>query len=133
MVLDNQRILMYWLYGLGLVLAYVLYKFITSVTELISTLALQDLLLTGFWAEGGAALVALGLAAAAVEYTRRNERANKFGVEAVAEIRKVTWPGWKDVRGTTLVVIGVTFVVAGILFVFDKIYDFIMNLVYSLA
>ncbi len=128
MTVDNQRLLQYSLYGLGVVVWFIIWRLLGSLVEialLVQRAAPPEIPLVGSL-NNLAALVALGLTAAVVEYARRHKKANKFGVEVVSELRKVTWPTWKDVKGTTLVVIGVTFVVAIILFAFDKFYELIM-------
>jgi len=132
MTLDNQKLLMYWLYGLALVLAFVLYKFITSVYDLVTAMFMQGLLLSENTVESAAAILALGITAAAAEYVRRNNTTNRFGIEVVGELRRVAWPNWKEVRGTTLVVLGVTIVVSFILFIMDKVYDGLMAILYGL-
>jgi preprotein translocase SecE subunit len=135
MTWDNQRLLQYALYGLALVVWFVVWKFFTSVSDLILLLrhmpqvevpllgSLNNLL----------ALVALAVSAGAAEYARRNEVSNRFGVEVLSELRKVSWPNWIDVRGTTLVVLGVTMVVSAILWFFDTIYDFLVQQLFKLA
>ena len=66
-------------------------------------------------------------------YAWRNEVAKKFGIEVVSELRKVTWPSWKEIKGATLIVLGVTFAVSFVLFIFDKIYDGIVGFIFRLA
>jgi preprotein translocase SecE subunit len=135
MTWDNQRLLQYALYGLALVAWFVVWKFFTSVSDLILLLrhmpqvevpvlgSLNNLL----------ALVALAVSSGAAEYARRNPVSNKFGVEVLTELRKVSWPNWIDVRGTTLVVLGVTMVVSAVLWFFDTIYDFLVQQLFKLA
>lgn len=135
MTVDNQRLLQYGLYGLGVVVWYVVWRFMGSIIEIVSLAMHQATPEIPIFGTLGnvAALVALALTVAAVEYARRNAVSNRFGLEVVSELRKVTWPNWKDVRGTTLVVVGVTLAVSLILLVFDKIYDGLMKLLYMLA
>ena len=50
-------------------------------------------------------------------------RYRDFFREAWRELRdKVTWPGWKEVRGTTIVVVVVVFAISLFLFVCDYIF-----------
>jgi preprotein translocase SecE subunit len=50
-------------------------------------------------------------------------RYRTFFREAWRELRdKVTWPGWKEVRGTTIVVVILVFAVSAFLFVCDYIF-----------
>ncbi|HUT52238.1 MAG TPA: preprotein translocase subunit SecE [bacterium] len=135
MTLDNQRVLQYTLYGLGLVVWFVVWKFLGSVTDLILVVRhLPQVDVPGFGNLNNLyALVALGITAGAVEYARRHAVANKFGIEVIAELRKVTWPNWAEVRGTTVVVLGVTLAVSLILFAFDSVYDFLIRALFKLA
>jgi preprotein translocase subunit SecE len=41
--------------------------------------------------------------------------------ELQLEMRRVTWPGWKQVRATTVVVIACVFAFAAYFFVVDKV------------
>ena len=135
MVTDNQRLLQYGLYGLGIVMWFVTWRMFSGVIDLTSQIMSWrpgDIPIAGSLSNLSA-LVSLIVTAAAVEYTRRHEVANRFGVEVVAELRKVSWPNWKEVQGTTMVVVGVSFVVAVILWVFDMIYDRLITLLFSLA
>jgi len=132
MTTDNQRILMYSLYGLGVVLWFVVWKLFGAVVELslLATHSAQPEIPVFGNLSYLAAFVALGAAIGGVEYARRNATANKFGIEVVGELRKVNWPNWKEVKGTTLVVVAVSLVVATILFAFDKVYEQLLKLVY---
>ena len=115
---DNQRLLMYWLYGLGVVLAFILYSLFSSVTELVITFWIQNIDLGALQIQGASAVLAMVIMVGVVEKFRRHAAANKFGVECISELRKVSWPSWNDVKGTTIVVLGVTFTVSLILFFF---------------
>ncbi len=130
MAIDNQKMLTYWLYGLGLVVAFIIYSFFTSMAEVVTTLFFTQLDLPEMWVQAASATLSIVLVVLLVEYIKRQEKTNRFGSEVVAELRKVAWPSWLDVRGTTLVVIGVTLVISLILFVFDKIYDGLLTLVF---
>jgi preprotein translocase SecE subunit len=132
MTLDNQRLLQYVLYGLGLILWFVLWKFLGSMIELVTvgfSLRPVDVPVFGSLANLSA-IFALGAAVAGAEYARRNPVSNKFGIEVLSELRKVSWPNWTEVKGTTMVVLGVSIVVSLILFVFDKIYEQLIRLIY---
>jgi len=119
MTLDNQRIMQGSLYVMGVIAGYVLYKFVASIVDLLApnlmlgSIPLDRLIGFGF--------VAAGLGAA--EFTRRHPVANLFFLDVIGELRKVTWPNWKEVRGATVVVLVMTFVVAILLFILDKIFD----------
>jgi len=49
-----------------------------------------------------------------------------FG-ELQTEMRKVTWPSWKQVRATTAVVIAATFAFSAYFFVVDNIISRVIN------
>lgn len=135
MNLDNQRLLQYSLYSLGIVVWFIIWRFMGAMIE-VSSLAFgfNPPEIPAFGTLNNlSSLVALLGTVAIIEYTRRHAAANKFGVEVIIELRKVTWPNWKDVRGSTLVVLGVTFAVTLILWVFDSIYDGLIGLIFSLV
>mgnify|MGYP001039400057 FL=1 len=48
------------------------------------------------------------------------QRLKTFLVEVWAELQKTTWPGRKEVYGTTVVVIVAVFITAAFLYVVDK-------------
>jgi preprotein translocase SecE subunit len=76
------------------------------------------------------AFVAVAATAFGVEYARRHPVSNRFGIEVLSEMRKVSWPSWKDIKGTTMVVVGVTLAVSLVLFLFDSIYAGLIKLIY---
>ena len=55
-------------------------------------------------------------------YTMRNQVAQDFANEVVIELRKVTWPTFKETRQATLVVVLCVLVISGILGTFDFIW-----------
>ncbi|MFO8056711.1 MAG: preprotein translocase subunit SecE [bacterium] len=136
MTTDNQRILQYSLYGLGLVLWYVLWRTFGSVLNMVDEfyypVKMVHVPLVGSLMNL-VPILTLAVAMGVAEYLRRHMKANKFGIEVVSELRRVSWPASKDVRGTTLVVLGVTLVVSLILFMFDKIFDGLIGLLFKLA
>jgi preprotein translocase SecE subunit len=131
MTTDNQRILQYSMYVLGLILAFLIYETLNGTIELIDTFVFAirayPIPLVGSL-EKITPLIGLGAGIAAAEYARRHPVANKYGIEVIGELRKVTWPDWKEIKGTTLVVFGVSFVVTVILFTLDTIFEGLMNL-----
>ena len=132
MTLDNQRFLQYTLYGLACVLAYVLFRFFGSMVDLLTvSFGLRPITVLGMDLSAFMVLPALALALGAAEFTRRNQTTNKFGIEVASELRKVSWPNWQEVRGTTLVVLGVSAVVAIILFLLDLFYGQLLKLIFG--
>lgn len=63
--------------------------------------------------------IAFAIVGAAFIYTLRNVVAQEFATEVLIELRKVTWPSWKETRQSTMVVIVTVFVVGLILGGFD--------------
>ncbi len=47
------------------------------------------------------------------------QKARTFWFEIVAELKRTSWPSWKEVRGTTTVVIVTVFIFALFLWVVD--------------
>jgi preprotein translocase SecE subunit len=132
MTIDNERLLQYALYGLGLVVWFVLWKFIAGISAVLFLVLnraepeiplFQNMTFL-------AAFLAFALTAAAVEYSRRHPVASRFGMDVLSEMRKVSWPSWKVIRGTTLVVLGVTIFTSFVLFLFDAIYSGLIKLLY---
>ncbi len=64
---------------------------------------------------------------------RRSSRIFTLAVEIAAELKKVTWPTWKEVRVSTIVVIITTLVVAAILGVFDLIWSWATKDLYTVS
>jgi len=76
---------------------------------------------------GTAALVAVTLAI--IMY--RNERVLTLTTEIAAELRKVSWPTWKETKMATLVVIVTVFIAAVILGTFDAVWSWLTDLLYK--
>lgn len=75
----------------------------------------------------GAAIVAL--ASSIIAY--RNERLFVLANEVASELKKVVWPGAKDVRQATIVVMVMTFISAAILGIFDLVWANITDFIYG--
>jgi len=54
-------------------------------------------------------------------------RVKNYFEELQMEMRRVTWPSWKQVRATTLVVIAAVFAFAGYFFVVDDVVNSLIN------
>lgn len=63
--------------------------------------------------------------------TYRNERINTLANEIASELKKVVWPGAKEVRQATIVVIIMTVISAIILGVFDLVWSNLTDLIYG--
>jgi len=127
LAVENRKIFTYSVFAAAAVVGYILWRFLASLVELFPP---EYGVVFGFPTTNLLALVAVVLAVAAAQYTRRNEKANKFGVEVVGELKKVTLPSWKEIKGSTLIVVVMTVVVSLILFVFDKLFDWSLTLLW---
>ena len=61
----------------------------------------------------------------------RNERIYTFVNEVATELNKVSWPGRKDVKAATIVVIIMTIISASILGFFDLIWSKVTQFIYG--
>ena len=61
----------------------------------------------------------------------RLRRMKQFLLEVVAELKKTTWPGKREVYGTTVVVIVTVVICAAYLWVVDMVLNRAMNLVFQ--
>jgi len=75
----------------------------------------------------GAAVAALVIGVSSY----RNEKIHSYFNEVAAELKKVTWPGSKEVKAATIVVIVMTFISAGVLGVFDFVWGAVTKLIYG--
>ena len=75
-------------------------------------------------------LVGLAIAIGAGLYTFKNQTAHTFANEVVAELLKCTWPGKKETRTATIVVIVTALIIAVILGLFDAVWAQLTGLIY---
>jgi preprotein translocase subunit SecE len=76
------------------------------------------------------ASAAITVIAAVVLY--RNDRVYNLANEVAGELKKVTWPSWKEVRAATIVVVVMSLISAAILgLVFDVAWTNLTELVYG--
>ena len=105
----------------GLLLFYILQWTVDWIWGYFST-APSELFITI-----GAAIVAL--AASIIAY--RHERLYQLSNEVASELKKVVWPGAKDVRSATIIVMVMTLISATVLGTFDLIFANITDLIYG--
>jgi len=76
---------------------------------------------------------AIGLVAGIITtlLLRRSEKVNTAAIEIANELKKVTWPSWKETRLSTVVVIIVTVIVSAILGFFDAMWSWATGFVYD--
>ena len=60
-------------------------------------------------------------------------RFREFVVEVWSELKKTTWPGRREVSGTTMVVIVTVLICAGFLFVVDKLLETAMRNIFDVV
>lgn len=86
------------------------------------------------WAErydwfGAVAMVAgLVIGLGSTWYLRSDPERHEYLLSAIAELRKVTWPSWPDVKRMTLIVGIVVGIFAVIVGVFDVLWAKILNM-----
>ena len=61
---------------------------------------------------------------------KRWEQARQFLIEVWSELKKTTWPGRREVEGTTLVVIVMVLICAAFLWGVDEVLLRVVQLVY---
>ena len=61
----------------------------------------------------------------------RLQRIKQFLVEVISELKKTTWPGRREVYGTTVVVIVAVMICAAYLWFVDMLLNRAMNLVFQ--
>jgi preprotein translocase subunit SecE len=61
----------------------------------------------------------------------KNQRVYGLANEVAAELKKVTWPTWKETRAATLVVIVTVFIAAVILGLFDAVWSWFTDRIYG--
>lgn len=76
---------------------------------------------------------AVGLVAGVLTavFLRRSEQVNTLALEIGNELKKVTWPTWKETRLSTVVVIITTLIVSAILGFFDAMWSWATGFVYD--
>jgi preprotein translocase subunit SecE len=75
-------------------------------------------------------VLGFALALAAGLYAFKNQKAYTYANEVVAELLKCTWPGKKETRTATMVVIVTALIVAVILGLFDAVWAQLTGLIY---
>ncbi|MBT8491851.1 MAG: preprotein translocase subunit SecE [Deltaproteobacteria bacterium] len=80
-----------------------------------------------FYITVGAAVAALIIGV----WSYKNEKIYTYLNEVSAELKKVTWPGPKEVKAASIVTIVMTIISASILGVFDFVWRMVTNLIYG--
>ena len=71
--------------------------------------------------------IGLGLTAAGAIYVWMTPKTKEVSFEIVAELRKVSWPGWPETRAATIAVIVASLIAAALLGVFDVFWQFLTD------
>ena len=71
--------------------------------------------------------IGLGGAAAAALYLWITPKTKEVSLEIVAELRKVSWPGWQETRAATVAVIVASLIAAVLLGLFDVLWQFLTD------
>jgi preprotein translocase subunit SecE len=61
----------------------------------------------------------------------RNERVYSLANDVASELKKVTWPTWKETKAATLVVIVTVVICATLLFIFDAAWSWLTDRIYG--
>src|SRR5262249_33455003 len=61
----------------------------------------------------------------------RNERVFTLAGEVTTELRKVTWPTWKETQAATLVVVVTVAISVVLLFMFDAVWSWLTDRIYG--
>jgi preprotein translocase subunit SecE len=110
------------IYLCGGLLMFVLLKWTIDWIWGYSTRAPDEFYIT-LWSAGVALVTGVAL--------YRHERIHGLVNEVVAELKKVTWPGRKEVRAATIVTIVMTVISAAILGFFDFIWANVTDFIYG--
>lgn len=119
---QNQKILDLSYLGLGLLLCYVLGHFFKYIMDLFFDYVLVDSSMALALERSPLPLefvVSIALTGLALVLVRRHPKANGFGLEVVAEMKKVTWSPWDVTWKSTIAVLVTVAICAAILGVFD--------------
>ena len=130
MAIDNQTAFNYSLGAAALLLWFVMYNFFGFVIELEP---IRNIIGPSETATTIIPFIlGLGTAAGSFAAVRRHEEANRFGLDVIMELRKVVWPGRKEVTGTTTGVLVLVFITAFILFLFDKLFGYFIQVLINI-
>jgi preprotein translocase subunit SecE len=71
--------------------------------------------------------IGLGVAGAAALYLWVTPKTKEVALDIVAELRKVSWPGWAETRAATVAVIVASLIAAVLLGMFDVFWQFLTD------
>src|SRR3989338_9061606 len=86
-----------------------------------------DLFVYGSAVEIAARLVPIGVGIGTFAGLYRYPKSYQYMTEVVTELKKVTWPGSKDVRAATIVVIIGVLIAGAMLGVFDTLWSYVIR------
>jgi len=76
-------------------------------------------------------IVALAVAVGVTIYGLKSQKTFGYGLDVVAELRKVTWPSIEEVRAATIVTIVLVIIITILLGLFDFVWGGLTSLIYS--
>lgn len=119
--MSNQRLFGLGLVGLTVFVAYILTK---STQLVLGWVGVPDTELFGGFGLSHIVGSVLGVTAGVVAWL--NPRVQELGQDTAAELLRVTWPGWAEIKASTVAVLAFSGVAALILGVFDMIASKVM-------
>ncbi len=72
-------------------------------------------------------LLGLGIAGGAAAYIWVTPKTRDVALDIVAELRKVSWPGWQETRAATVAVIVASLIAAALLGMFDVCWQYLTD------
>lgn len=106
--------------GVALVAFVIFDKLFDWIWVLVDSLNQVALIGTAFTLTSLLALIATGIL---IFWMKKHPEIDPFIHETVLELRKVTWPGWKDTQSSTVVVIVFSVILAFSLWFMDQIWE----------
>jgi preprotein translocase SecE subunit len=125
MFFSNDRVYTYSIVGIAAVIAFVLWKLLTSIVGFMPVASLGPIPLNYL-----AVIIALGSVGAAGYFCWKNEKVHQFGIEVIVETKKVSWPSFNELKGSTLVVLVMVLISTAIIWGLDKAFDTLIGFVY---
>lgn len=119
--MSNQRLFALGLVGISAFIAFVMAH---AVGAALGALGVNEIELFGGLVLHNVLGVAIGIGAAVWGWM--NPRIQEVGQEIAAELKKVTWPSWPEIKAATVAVVVFSLVAAAILGAFDFVSSKVM-------
>lgn len=118
----------YVLFSEGLLAILVWWALAETILSFWNIFQIHTIEFLGFHA---AYVIAFAVVAPSFVYLLRNQAAQDFANEVLIELKKVTWPSWKETRQATVVVLVLVAIIAAILGGFDLIWAKLIKFILS--